>query len=250
MNTTAGFAILVMVVVAGAIGFCWAFFSERRVKLSRKDLQKMFDAQLPHIMAYGSVQAVQLNLTNRKIELDIMLSTQVVGRKWHLRVTTAGAPFYNSEKGAVFFKAERLTIISATDLSTEVDKPKETLANMVGQFIDWMGIKGLSDKKEAITESVDTASNIISKKFDEASQAAINKVAQSCLDRFPIYTLTDDIKGNLARLAVEDVLVEGDSICIQLSIWRLTAAAIGYLVLFFIGIVALLMLYRSLMSLG
>jgi len=145
------------------------------------------------------VSKAKLDLAGGKISIAVEASTHKAGADFAVQATTTGTLKYEAVKGSFYFHPESLVL-------TSVDMNAHKMSGWLLRTTQ----KGLD--------------------------MTILKAAESALERIPVYTLPDTMKGNVTRLVLDDVQVQDGSVTAHLSFWRLTKAVLAYAILFVVAI--------------
>ena len=200
--------------LVGILGALSSAFGTSRITLGQADVQARIDKVLPKTAKDITVERVTVTLVDDAMMLKVDAEGRKLGQPFTVVVSVRGRPRYDSDRGAVFFEPDIVTIERLTVRGGSVADKVEGVAGRV---------------KGRLGEIVkDKASEI------DASTARIaEQGAKYYLATFPIYRLKDDAKGLVVRAVLRAVAIENSTLVVTVSLWALTlfAAAWGLLLL-------------------
>lgn len=214
----------IVVACIGVAGLLWAFIGDKKVSLTEAQLQSKIDAKMPFEQKGVHINDAHIDLSNDRINLSFEAATQRLGTDVKMHVTTIGNMRYDQKAGAFYFEPEEVRI-------SNVHAHGIDIGGTVGTFVKKVGSKKIIEKAGELAE-----------KLDKATQSAIQQAAAAALQRTPVYKLQDDFKGQLIHASLKKVEVQDHKVIAHISIWQLTLAVIGYILLIVIGIAILIML--------
>ncbi len=194
-------ALLALVSVAGAL---WTLYGKYDFSLKQASLQSQIDSKLPHQTPKGvKVTAAQMQLQNGKITIHVTATVDKLKHPIEAKAHVPGVLKYDPKSASFFFEPDRLVL-------DEV-------------FVD--GVK----LPYAVIET-----------SQRGLDAVVLAAAKQLMERSPVYTLPKDVKGNAARMVIEDVEVLDGQIVAHLSFWRLDHVVFFFATLLVVaGILAL-----------
>lgn len=114
--------------------------------------------------------------------------------------------------GTFHFKPDELKLV-------DVKTNGESVSNRVDHMIDkWVTSKKVLDNKD---EVVKAAADLIN--------SMVQKSAELTLERVPVYTMPDTLKGTMARMFLKSVEVKDQTIIAHLSFWQFTKTLCLYI---------------------
>jgi len=200
----------VLAVVAAA-GIIWGATSSFDKVLTQSQLQHKIDEKLHFTAKTVTVENVQLNLADDKINLTFDASTIKFKSHYAVSAATTGKLRYDSGQGAFFFTPEKLALSNFTVNDNVVGAKAEGLVDRL------LGDSKLAERKDAFKESAHTV-----------VENAVQEGAQMVLERIPVYTLKDDIKGTIIRMSLTGVEVRDNTLIAHISIWQFTMSVLMF----------------------
>ncbi len=227
-RTLAWLAIVFTLLVAVA-GFGWTFFGVHEVSMAQADLQSRIDQKMPVTQKGVTISGVKLDLSNDKINLDLDAATTKFKTEYKMHCHTIGTMRYDSQRGAFYFHPEAVKFNDVRANGTNV-------AEKVGGLIDkWVDNKKVRENKDEIMQFA-----------EDTTQKLVQSSAETVLERVPVYTIKDDnVKGWVIKSSLKSVEVKDGKVIAHISLWSLTTAVIGYIVLFLIAILFLVLLLMN-----
>jgi hypothetical protein len=208
---TFGWLFTMVLAAVSAVGIVWGATSSFDKILTQSQLQQKIDEKLPFTAKSVTVSNVQLNLADEKINLKFDASTVKFNSQYAVSAATVGALRYDSSRGAFFFTPQKV------DLSNFTVNDK-LVGSKVGGLVDrLLGESKLAEHKDAFKEE---AHNVVEKTIQDG--------AQMVLERIPVYTLKDDIKGSIIKMSLTGVEVRDQTLIAHISLWQLTLSALTF----------------------
>lgn len=220
-----GIAVLVLFVAAGSL---WSIYGKTEIVMTKQELQEKIDAKLPFETGKGvTFSDVDLDLSDNQIGLKVEASGEKLGLQFDTAGRTRGNLRYDNLKGSFYFVPSELEL---TSLKTDGESVADRVNGLIEKWVD--SPKVLANKDE------------LSGKAAEMATGLVLKGAEFTLERIPVYTLPDDIKGNVARMFLKDVEVKGDTIVAHLSFLQFTKMLLlyGFVLVLSIGLAAALIM--------
>ncbi len=218
-----------VLIAVSLFGFYWNFFGVHEIRMPQAELQQKIDAKLPYVTKSGiTVSNAKLDLSDNKVGIEVVASVtnsagpvSVLNGEYRATAGTRGNLRYDSAGGSFYFHPQELTIDRLDRNGKTVFDKK--VAGKVGSVIgQWTGANV----------------NALAQRFQGVMQGA----AESVLDRTPVYTLPDSMKGRVVRSVLTSVEVKDGTVIAHISLWQLTYTVIGYALAFVITVVLLLLL--------
>lgn len=212
----------VLALIAAAL--LWGIYGSHTISLTEAQIQERINAQLnKEIKPNGGtgffvksvgVKNATVSLGHEQLTALIEVEGTLRGaKKFSLTAQAVGNPEYSA--GKFFF---RPSAIEVREFSFEGDSPSEVMTRLAKRY--------LSDEKAR------QAVNDAAPKIESWMTTVAQNAATHVLDRRPVYTLKNDVKGVLIGAALESVKVRGDKLIINFSLWQLTlSVGIGLLCL-------------------
>lgn len=218
--------VIVVALIAGIAGICWNLFGLHEVKLTQQELQQRIDVKMPHTTKNGvTVSAVHLDLTGDRIGLIFTATAKKMGTEFTITAQTRGTLVYNNLEGTFRFKPEELQLV-------DVKTNGESVATRFNRFVDkWVDSPKILDRKDELAASA-----------SELVNSLIQKGAEMTLERVPVYKMPDTFKGNIARMFLESVEVQNQTVIAHLSFWQFTKIMLlyGFVIVLAIGFAVVL----------
>lgn len=180
-----GWFVAIATIVLSTAGIVWALWGRYALVLTQSSLQSRIDSNLPHQTPQGvNVTSARLDLTAGKISVKIEADLGKLRQKVEAKGSADGTLKYDAKHAAFFFFPDKLTL-------------------------DEVHVNGLKLPQSIIDTS------------QKGLDAVVLKAVQQAFERSPIYTLPTDLKGNAARMVIDDVEVQHGQVLVQLAFWRL-----------------------------
>lgn len=215
---------LVCLILVSLFGIWWNFFGVHEIAMPEAELQQKIDAKLPHTTKNGiTVSSARLDLSDNKTGIVVAASMTntsgpVAMLKGDFRVTaqTRGELRYDPGQGAFYFHPEDVSVHKVQHNNTTIFE--KNVAGKIGNIIGNL-----------------TGANVNA--WAQSLNSTMKAAAESVLDHTPVYTLPDNLKGNVVRAVLTKVEVRDGAVIAHISIWQFTGAVIGYAVLFVVALV-------------
>lgn len=219
---TSAWVLLTLTVIFAFAGAAWTAFGTAEVTLSQSEIQSKIDSKMPFAIKEDiALSELKVDLSGDRINLKFKASATKFGTTYNLAAQTTADLEYRTGEGKFFFHP---SLVQIDSLSLDGGK-----ANAVANSIIEMVSEGNQEKREAILAKAKTLLN-----------AGAQKAVEATLNRVPVYTLKDDFKGHVARLAIKSVEVKNGSVIAHLSLWQLSKMVLVYLALGLISVLAAL----------
>ena len=139
-----------------------------------------------------------------KINIDATVMGRFNSHTGHFKVSGAGEPFYKD--GSFYIHDVKFGPVETLSFETvqKTPGPVGIISNAIAKKL------GIQEELKAWYEQNKSS---IQSKIREASVS----VLQSTLEKHPVYTLKDDVKGTVAKFALESVTVQQDTLLVKLS---------------------------------
>lgn len=213
--------VIVVALIAGIAGICWNLFGLHEVRLTQQQLQQKIDVKMPHTTKHGvTVSSVHIDLTGDQIGLVFVASAQKMGTDFTITAQTRGTLVYNNLDGTFHFKPDQLKLV-------DVKTNGESVATRFNRFVErHVESQRILDHKDALVASA-----------AELVNSLVQKSAELALERVPVYKMPDTFKGNIARMFLESVEVQNQTVIAHLSFWQFTKIMLfyGFVVIVAIG---------------
>jgi len=200
----------------------WHSYGVSEVVLQQADLQQRIDAKLPFVTKNGvTVSQAQIDLSGDKIGLNVAASASKLGVSYGVKASTRGDLRYDNSRGAFYFHPDALNV---TDVKIGDQSVEDKASSLIDKFVK--SPKILANKEHLMTVANDLV------------QHSIQRGAEITLERVPVYTLPDNFKGHVARLALQSVEVKNGAVVAHLSFMQLTGMVLLYAGLFVLVLAA------------
>lgn len=213
--------------IVSIVGIIIAANAVHDITLTQTEVQKKIDDKLPATKDGVTVERVQVEFRENLLLLIIDGKGEKLGQKFAVSVNARGTPYYDSFKGAFYFRPDDLQI---TNLKLNGDD----ISNKVEKFID----------KYVDSEKINKNKNEISSIIEEWVRGVIGNIVTWTLMRIPIYTLPDTMKGNTVRMMLKSVEVHDGSVTLRLSFWQFTKIVAIYCFILLLAIAIAICLFR------
>lgn len=223
----------VIVICLGIGGILWAMIGDKEISMAEAEIQARINEKMPFEKKGVKVSDVRLDLSHDRINLDFEATTRKLGKEIKMHVATIGNMRYDEKTGAFYFEPEEVKI-------SHIRVNGVDIKNAVSSFVNKIGANKVAEKlgsKKVIEKGAELA-----EKVDQATQTAIQEAAADALQRNPVYKLQGNFKGHLIHAALKKVEVRDHKVIAHVSIWHLTLAMLGYVVLILLGIALLILI--------
>jgi len=209
---TVAWGVIAVALIAGIAGICWNLFGLHDVKLTQQELQQKIDVKMPHTTKHGvTVSSVQLDLSGDQLGLVITASAKKLKTDFVITAQTRGTLVYNNLDGTFHFKPAELKLV-------DVKTNGESVSTRLNRFVDkWVDSPKILDARDDLVASA-----------AELVNSAVQKSAEIALERTPVYKMPDTFKGTVARMFLESVEVENETVIAHLSFWQFTKIMLLY----------------------
>lgn len=210
-----------------AAGFMvWAaFWGDIVVKRNEAQVREIVGRQLERMASEEGQKknAVAKNLRIKRVEVSlddrITVTAEVEGRRFaqafSATVHAIGVPVYRPVDKAFFFKASEFKVVAFSYQDGPVTERATSF------------VRRITRNEEANHLAAELASKL------EAWVTALAETSvKRGLERFPVYRLKDDFKGQLISASLKSVEVKGGEIVAVVSVWQLTWTVISYFIAF------------------
>jgi hypothetical protein len=220
MKRKLAWAAIIVAAVVALVGIAWTFFGVHEITMTQAEIQQKIDAKMPHTTNSGvTVSDVKIDLSDNKIGLTLDASATKFHMQYLIGAQTKGTLRYNSAEGSFYFQPDVLEV-------TRVEANGEGVSDNVGKLIDkWVDSKKINDNKAELMA-----------KAEEVVQSLVQKSIEVVLTHVPVYTLPDNLKGNVVRVFLKDVEVRDGTVIAHLSIWQFTKWVIGFVVMLLVAV--------------
>jgi hypothetical protein len=199
----------------------WNVYGGSDIVLPQQELQQKIDAKLPFVTKSAvTVSQAQLDLSGDKIGLTVAASATRLHRTYTVQAQTRGTLRYDNLSGAFYFHPEALRVIDVQ--AGEVSVPGKASA-IFDKFVTSEKLR--ADKQALMTEAAEIAQN------------SMQRAAESALERVPVYTLPQNFKGHVARMALSSVEVKDGSLIAHMSFLQFTGMVLVYAGMFVLVLV-------------
>jgi hypothetical protein len=196
-------------------------FSEEQIQsqilkgLDKKGLQKGSSSHTSlKVVKEISIKDVNIKISNGKVSAVVSVEgTLIASKKFSLTAKAVGAPLY--KEGAFYFSP---TEIKVESFEYEGDKPGVVISKIADRYIT-------DDKKKLLMKDI---APVIESWMTTTAQNAV----MFTLEKRPIYTLKNDVKGVLIRSSLESVKIQDNELVLAFSVWEFgLSVAIGIFLL-------------------
>ena len=214
--------------VVSLIGLVVGINSIQDITLTEQEVQSRVDGKLPLEKNGMVLNGLQVNLENNLLNVVASFEGKKWGQEFSATINTDGTPYYNNLDGTFHFRPNKITV-------SEIRVRGEAVSTKVEKFID----------KYVDSPKINQNAGEIATKIEEWVNGSIENTTTFALQRIPIYTLPDTLKGNTARMLLKSVDIGNDNLTLHLSFWQFTKMVLMYVLIF---IVALAMAVAILMN--
>jgi hypothetical protein len=219
---TTAWVLATLTIIIALSGAAWTAFGTSEVALSESEIQSKIDSTMPfEVKEDITLSEVKVDLSGDKINLQFKASATKYGTTYNLAVHTTADLEYRSGEGKFFFHP---SLVQIDSLSANGGPAVEKATALLEKWVN-----PEHGQREELLAKAKTLLN-----------AGVQKAVEATLNRVPVYTLKDDLKGSVARLAIESVEIKNGSVIAHLSLWQLSKMVLVYLALGVIGILAAL----------
>ncbi len=209
------------------VAIVFAVFVPSTVRLSQAQLQNVFSLHLPKQFDGVVMERGAVNFEDDRVLLGLSMRGKKFGKAFSLTMSATGQPDYDPMTGSFYF---RPTAIKVEEFTTGVSI-SEQLANASDRYLPGnVGAKNLG---------VD-----IGKVIDQRLPKLAEQTAVTALNRMPIYTLPNTMKGFATRAVLDSVKIVNNELVISFTLWRLTWWVITMVLICFAAIGLLYALVR------
>jgi hypothetical protein len=180
-------------------------FGPQRVVLSEEQLQERINRELPRQFRGATVERATVGLADGRISLRVEARAAALGKTLMATAFARGVPRYDAKHGEVFFDAEDVRV---EDFGS-------------GGLVKQLGARIGGRLGEEIEQNVP--------RIEAAAASAIAVSTKAYLAARPVYRFKDDIKGLVLKAAIKNIAIVSDTLVINISLIRLTAAVAGWL---------------------
>lgn len=198
-------------------GVIFALGAVKDVSISKRQIQQMLSDTLPFEKDGVIVSDIELTLDNQAIQLNIIAKGEKLKQKFAVNASSSGIPHYDN--GKFYFKANKFTVNNFTVNNTSVNE------GVAGLISKWVDSKKINENKEQIGIQV-----------EKWAERAVEQAVVYALQKIPIYTLPEDMKGRFVRIALESVEVVDNNIVAHLSVWQIGKNVILFGCLFLLSV--------------
>ena len=220
--------VIALLGVASLIGLVVSINSIQDITLTEQEVQSRVDSKLPLEKDGMVLNGLQVNLDNNLLNVVASFEGKKWGQEFSATINTEGTPYYNNLDGTFHFRPNKITV-------REIRVRGEAVSTKVEKFID----------KYIDSPKINQNAGEIAMKIEEWVNGSTENTTTFALQRIPIYTLPDTLKGNTVRMLLKSVDIGNDNLTLHLSFWQFTKMVFMYILIF---IVALAMAIAILMN--
>lgn len=213
--------LVALVVAVSAVGFFVNTHLAKDLSFTQQEIQDRINSRLPLSKDDITVTALVVNFKAGVIGIDAGARGKKFGQMFAVSAYTIGALEYDPFEGKFYFKPQGVQIDNIVVAGASVS---QAVAGFIEHFPK---SEKVIKNKEKISEQVESWVYINVAKF----------VAWS-LERTPVYTLPNTLKGNVIRMLLKSVEVREGVLIAHLSIWQFTWMVLTYFVLFVLAVAA------------
>jgi hypothetical protein len=225
----------------GAIFLLISFFGDKEVHFSEEQIQNQILKGLdkkglqkgpsPHtslkVVKEISIKDVNMKISDGQIHAVVSVEgTLIASKKFSLTAKAVGAPQYKN--GAFYFSP---TNIKVESFEYEGDKPGVVISKIADRYIT-------DDKKKLLMKDI---APVIESWMTTTAQNAVMFV----LEKRPVYTLKNDVKGVLIKSSLESVKIQGNELVLTFSVWEFGLSVVIGIFLLIASIAMVLALAQS-----
>jgi hypothetical protein len=204
----------VVFLVGSAVGLYLGIQKFQHFTLTGGEIQQRIDKKLPHTTKNNvTVNSMHIELLKEGISLRFNAEGKRLRQEFNVTAHAMGKLNYDAHKGAFHFYPQNIEVeelaIRGGDVSDKVEK-----------FID----------KWVMSDKIVARKDVISSKVEEWVYSLIEGTARTALKNMAVYTLPDNLKGNVVRMMLTSVETQEGVLTAHLSFWQFTKMIIFYLV--------------------
>lgn len=219
---TSAWVLVTLTIILALAAAAWTAFGTEEVALSQSEIQGKIDSKMPfEVKEDITLSDVKIDLSGDKINLQFKASAKKFGTTYNLEAQTNADLEYRSGEGKFFFHP---SLVQIDSFNANGGPAVEKATALIEKWVN-----PNNGQRDELMAKAKTLLN-----------AGVQKAVEATLNRVPVYTLKDDLKGNVARLAIKSVEIKNGSVIAHLSLWQLSKMVLVYLVLGVISILAAL----------
>jgi hypothetical protein len=151
------------------------------------------------------VERATVTLADDRIMVRTETRASALGKAIATAAVARGVPRYNAERGEVFFDADDVRIEDSGS----------------GGLVKQLGLRIGGRLGEQIQQNMP--------RVEDAAAGLLAGSIKAWLAARPVYRFKDDIRGVVFRATLKNIVIEGDSLVISMSLIRLSAAVVAWL---------------------
>lgn len=214
--------------VASLIGLVVGMNTVQDITLTEREVQSKINDKLPFERNGITLNSLRVNLENNSLNVVASFEGKKWGQEFNATINTAGVPYYNNLDGTFYFRPDKITV-------RDIKVKGEAISTKVEKFID----------KYAGSSKINQNTGEVGTKVEDWVNGSIESTTIFILQRIPIYTLPDTLKGNTVKILLKSVEINEDSFTLHLSFWQFTKMVMLYVVIFIIALAMPLTLIRN-----
>lgn len=212
--------IVILLSVTSLIAIVLGINAIHDITLSKQEVQNKIDGKLPLEKNDMVLKNLQVNLATNSLSLAANFEGKKWGQEFNASINAIGTPYYNNIDGTFHFRPSQITVV-------KIEIKGEAVSTKIKKFID----------KYVDSSKINQNANDIGLKVEEWVKEPIENSTVLVLQRIPVYTLPDTLKGNAVRMFLKSVEINDDGLTLHLSFWQFTKMIILYALIFLIALV-------------
>lgn len=209
-----------LLIVVSSFGLVVGINSVQDITLTEQDVQSRINDKLPLEKNGMVLRDMQVNFENNLLNVTASFEGKKWGQEFSATMNMDGTPYYSNLDGTFHFRPNKITV-------REIKVKGEAVSTKVEKFID----------KYVDSPKINQNASEIATKIEEWVNGSIENTTTYALQRIPIYTLPDTLKGNTVRMLLESVEIGNDNLTLHLSFWQFTKMALMYIIIFLVALV-------------
>lgn len=193
---------------------------EHTITLSKEQIQKRIDAQLPKGTNSVQVTSAQINFIEDNLDVLITVNGSKFGKNVSVTARSVGVPSYDPIEGTFRFNPEQITI---EKFSSDLPPLKNGIKKVADRYVTNTGIRNIL---------TDAAPHV-----DTWVRQLVERGITEVLNRTPVYRFKNDPKSLLVRASLQSITVNQGTLQIVVSLWQLTLSVLYCLIFVILSLV-------------
>jgi hypothetical protein len=217
---TLAWIVVAFLAAASCIGFATKTHTLQEIKLTQEEVQGRINTKLPLEKNGMVLSNLQVNFENQFLGVKATFQGSKWGQEFNIDVDIHGMPYYEKIDGAFHFRADKVAV---SKITFKGDKVSTKVEKFVDKYVD--------------SPKLNQNASEIGNKIEDWINRSIESTTIFVLQRIPIYTLPDTLKGNVVRMSLQSVEINDSVLILHLSFWQFTKMVLIYIVIFVIALV-------------